>query len=122
MEEEITEVTQSSAVPVASDKQQSSPPAEVIPQEPSDPQPHNWIIEQQRELKWTPLPPSSLPSLSTSSVPSPTSSTSSTSSGLPSIPSSTSSPEVKLNDPSRFIPSPTGSFPAQIFYRRNCHQ
>ena len=32
IEEEITEVTQSSAVPVASDEQQSSPPAEIPPQ------------------------------------------------------------------------------------------
>ena len=110
MEEEITEVTQSAAVAVASEKEQSSPPAEIPPQEPSDPQPQNWIIEQQKELRWTPSPPFSLPSLSSSSVPSPTSSTSSSSSGLPSIPSSTPSPEVKLNDPCRLIPSPTGSF------------
>ena len=51
MEEEITEVTQSAAVPVASDKHQSSPPAEIPPQEASDPLPQNWIIEKQKELR-----------------------------------------------------------------------
>ena len=85
MEEEITEVTQSSAVPVVSDKQHSSLPVEIPPQEQSDPKPQNWIIEQQKELRWTPSPPSSLPSLSSSSVPSLTSSTSSSSSGLSSF-------------------------------------
>ena len=88
MEEEITEVTQPSTVPVAqtqSSPETSSSPADTTTQEQSEPhnnppQPQNWIIEQQRELKWTPSPPSSssLPSLSSSSVPSPTSSTSST--------------------------------------------
>ena len=111
-----------------SDQPQSSSTADTARQvssEPQDnpPQPQNWIIEQQRELKWTPSPPSSssLPSLSSSSVPSPTSSTSSSSSGLPSIASSTS-PEVKLSDPSRFIPAQQGSVSSSDFYKRKYHQ
>ena len=71
MEEEITEVTQPSTVPIASNKPwwQSSPealssPAHKAMQEPSEPhdnppQSQNWIIEQKRELKWTPSLPSS---------------------------------------------------------------
>ena len=68
----MEEVTQPSTVPVASNKPwwQSFPetlssPADKAIQEPSEPhdnppQSQNWITEQQRELKWTPSPPSSM--------------------------------------------------------------
>ena len=139
-EEEITEITQSSSVPVSSDSSpaastqssssvpvtsESSPATStqssssipvtshresspIIPTQSSSspvdstiqesPKARNWIIQQETVLKWTPSSPSSC---------------SSSSSRLPSLPST--SPEVKLTAPSKFIPSPTESCSSSDF-------
>ena len=121
-EEEITEITQSSSGPVSSESSpatstqssssvtvtshKQSPPATSTQSSSSSPvdstiqespKAQNCIIQQETVLKWTPSP----------------SSCSSSSSRLPSLPST--SPEVKLAAPSKFIPSPTESCSSSDF-------
>ena len=99
MEEEIAEIThfpslpnESPSVPVPTiQEEDKSPVRSNSPQ----PVPHKWVIQKETVPKWT-------PSISPATVSS--SSNTSDSSRLPSLPSSPSSTEVKLIQPSKFIP------------------
>ena len=101
VEEEIAEITDFSSPSKGSPS--DSVPAIPVEDKPAvtstslEPEPHNWVIQKETVLNWT-------PSISPVTV-----SSASDSSGLPSLPSSPSSREIALSQPSKLIPSPGGS-------------